>query len=81
MIQVIKRSEKRDEWWFYSIAQWENPYFGINFIIVITYQCRSFLTELSYINHHSSLVSLLVITWIFKVTSYKHVNDIKFEIY
>ena len=25
----IKSSKTRDEWWYYSIAQWENPYFGI----------------------------------------------------
>ena len=24
-----KSSETRDERWFYSIAQWESPYFGI----------------------------------------------------
>ena len=36
VIQVIKSRETRDEWWYYSIAWWEIPYFGIGQIIAIT---------------------------------------------
>ena len=39
-------SETRDECWHYSMAWWENPYFGIEQMTVITHQCRDFPTEL-----------------------------------
>ena len=29
----MKSSETRDERWYYSIARWESPYFGIEQII------------------------------------------------
>jgi len=25
-IQAIKSTETRDDWWYYSITLWENPY-------------------------------------------------------